>query len=293
MLFRSKWRERLHYIQVDEFQDSSKKELDIINMLCKGNNNLFVVGDPDQNIYEWRNSDNRFLVHFDKNYPDVKTILLTQNYRSTPEILSVSNSLIEKNQNRVPKDLFTKNPNGRPVEHIHLKTEDEESKWIASKIREIVKSGCLYSDIAILFRASYVSRFIEQSLNKEDIPYVIHGGVRFFDRMEIKDSIAFLKLINDNDDEAFVRIVNVPKRQIGKTRIEFLKNMQGELLAEVGIVKSLFEILCDNYENAAFENTQAGEFVNIITDFREKVKDPNIKISDLLNGILERTGYKE
>jgi len=287
-----KWKSRLHYIQVDEFQDSSKKELDIINMLCKGNNNLFVVGDPDQNIYEWRSSDNRFLVHFDKNYPNVKTIFLTQNYRSTPEILSVSNSLIEKNQNRVPKDLFTKNKNGRPVEHVHLKNEEEESKWIAGKIREIIKSGYLYSDIAVLFRASYVSRFVEQTLYREDIPYIIHGGVRFFDRMEIKDSISFLKLINSNDDDAFIRIVNVPKRQIGKTRIEFLKSMQNELLSEYGLQKSLFEILCDNYDNPAFFNTQAEEFVNVITEFREKVKDPKIKISDTLNGILEKTGYK-
>jgi len=287
-----KWKSRLHYIQVDEFQDSSKKELDIINMLCKGNNNLFVVGDPDQNIYEWRSSDNRFLVHFDQNYPDVQTIFLTQNYRSTPEILSVSNSLIEKNQNRVPKDLFTKNQNGKPVEHIHLKNEEEESKWIAAKIKDIIKTGYLYSDIAILFRASYVSRFIEQSLYREDIPYVIHGGVRFFDRMEIKDSIAFLKLINDNDDDAFLRIINVPKRQIGKTRIEFLKNMREELFAEYGLIKSLFEILCDNYENNVFANTQAEEFVNIITEFREKAKDPKMKVSELLNGILERTGYK-
>ena len=288
-----KWKTRLHYIQVDEFQDSSKKELDIINMLCVGNNNLFVVGDPDQNIYEWRSSDNRFLVHFDKNYPDVKTIFLTQNYRSTPEILSVSNSLIEKNKNRVPKELFTNNPNGKIVEHVHLKDEDKEAQWIASKIKEIIGSGGLFSDIAILFRSSYVSRFIEQSLYREDIPYVIHGGVRFFDRMEIKDSLAFLKLVNDSsDDEAFLRIVNVPKRQIGKTRIEFLKSIRDELFSEYGIVKSLFEVLKENHENGVFANTQAEEFINIITEFKEKSKEPKIKISDLLNGILEKTGYK-
>ena len=287
-----KWKSRLHYIQVDEFQDTSKRELDIINMLAIGNNNLFVVGDPDQNIYEWRNSDNRFLVHFDKNYPNAKTIFLTQNYRSTPEILSVSNSLIEKNQNRVKKELFTKNPNGNPVEHIHLKSEEEEAKWITDKIKSIVKAGSVYSDAAILFRASYISRFIEQALSKENIPYVIHGGVRFFDRMEIKDSIAFLRLIAENDDEAFLRIVNVPKRQIGKTRVEFLKNTQKELNFELGLVKSLFEILCDNCENTVFESTEAKGFVDIINEFREKAKDKKNKVSDLLNGILEKTGYK-
>ncbi|MCL2096482.1 MAG: UvrD-helicase domain-containing protein [Oscillospiraceae bacterium] len=292
-----KWKSRLHYIQVDEFQDSSKKELDIINMLCKGNNNLFVVGDPDQNIYEWRNSDNRFLAHFDKNYPNVKTIFLTQNYRSTPEILSVSNSLIEKNQNRIPKELFTKNQNGRPVEHVHLKDEDEEGRWIVSKIKDIVKSknpGNLYGDIAVLFRSSYVSRFIEQSLQKENIPYVIHGGVRFFDRMEIRDSIAFLKLINDGEDEAFLRIINVPKRQIGKTRIEFLKNMRERYKEEYGVARdlSLFEVLCDNYEHPVFYNTQAGDFIDIIKEFREKAKEPKTKISEILNGVLEKTGYK-
>ena len=287
-----KWKSRLHYIQVDEFQDSSKKELDIINMLCKGNNNLFVVGDPDQNIYEWRNSDNRFLTHFDKNYPGVKTIFLTQNYRSTPEILSVSNSLIEKNQNRVPKELFTKNANGKAAEHIHLKDEDEEGKWITSKIKELARSGANYSDIAVLFRSSFVSRFLEQALYAENIPYVIQGGVRFFDRMEIKDSIAFLKLINDSDDEAFLRIVNVPKRQIGKTRIEFLKNMRNDLFRESGESKSLFEVLCDNCENSVFEGTEAKEFVDIIKEFKEKAADPKMRASELLNGVLERTGYK-
>ncbi|MCL2159096.1 MAG: UvrD-helicase domain-containing protein, partial [Oscillospiraceae bacterium] len=286
-----KWKSRLHYIQVDEFQDSSKKELDIINMLCKGNNNLFVVGDPDQNIYEWRNSDNRFLVHFDKNYPNVKTIFLTENYRSTPEILSVSNSLIEKNANRVPKDLFTKNQSGRTVEHIHLKNEEEEAHWISSKIKEITKSGHPYSEVAILFRAAYVSRFIEQALYREDIPYVIHGGVKFFDRMEIKDSIAFLKLIESDDDEAFSRIVNVPKRQIGKSRIDFLKAEQAGLLTGQGEIKSLFGLLCELSDNEIFSGTKAGEFVEVISRFRKKAKE-GAKISDLLNGILEETGYK-
>ena len=289
-----KWQDRMHYIQVDEFQDSSKKELDLINALCKKHNNLFVVGDPDQNIYEWRYSENRFLVHFDKNYPNVTTIILNQNYRSTPEILSVSNSLIEKNQNRVPKDLFTLNESGKKVEHIHLKSEAEESLWIVSKIKEIVEAKKkLYSDIAVLFRSSHVSRFIEQSLYTENIPYLIHGGVRFFDRMEIKDSIAFLKLTASNDDEALLRIVNVPKRQIGKSRVDYLKRIQQELRENNSIEKSLFEILRDNIGEYIFANTQAEDFVNIITEHREKAKDKNIKISDLLNSLLERTRYKE
>ena len=290
----AKWQDRLHYIQVDEFQDSSKKELDIINALCKKHNNLFVVGDPDQNIYEWRYSENRFLVHFDKNYPDVTTIILNQNYRSTPEILSVSNSLIEKNQNRVPKDLFTLNESGKRVEHIHLKSETDESKWIVSKIREIVEEKKkLYSDIAVLFRSSHVSRFIEQSLYSENIPYLIHGGVRFFDRMEIRDSIAFLKLAAGNDDEALLRIINVPKRQIGKSRIDYLKQTQREFRDNYAIEKSLFEILRDNAGEPIFFNTKAEDFINIITEHREKAKNTNIKISDLLNSLLERTRYKE
>ena len=288
-----KWKTRLHYIQVDEFQDTSKRELDIINMLCSGNNNLFVVGDPDQNIYEWRSSDNRFLVNFEKNYPNVRTIFLTQNYRSTPEILNVGNCLIAKNINRVPKDLFTENPNGAIVEHAHFKDDEEESKWLVEKIRAIAKqNNDTYNDIAVLYRSSFLSRWVEQTLYYADIPYIIHGGVKFFDRMEIRDSIAFLKLINDtSDDEAFLRIVNTPKRQIGKTRIDYLKNVQKEILAMNQNKMPLFDILKEVRSENFFTGTGAVEFVEIIDHFKQQVTE-GMKVSEILNGVLDRTGYK-
>jgi len=294
-----KWKTRLHYIQVDEFQDTSKRELDIINMLCSGNNNLFVVGDPDQNIYEWRSSDNRFLVHFEKNYPNVRTIFLTQNYRSTPEILNVGNALIAKNINRVPKDLFTENPSGAIVEHAHFKDDEEESKWLVEKIRDIAKQNRQdnqdnYSDIAILYRSSFLSRWVEQTLYHADIPYLIHGGVKFFDRMEIRDSIAFLKLVNDSaDDEAFLRIVNIPKRQIGKTRTDYLKNVQKEIQAMTQNKMPLFEILKQVHAESFFSGTGAAEFIEIIDYFKRQVTESGgMKVSEILNGVLERTGYK-
>ena len=291
-----KWQTRLHYIQVDEFQDSSKKELDIINMMCKVNNNLFVVGDPDQNIYEWRSSDNRFLVHFDKNYPNVKTIFLTQNYRSTPEILNVGNNLISKNVNRVPKDLFTENPPGMQAEHAHFKNDEDQAKWLTAKINEIAKkNNDSYTDIAVLFRSSFLSRWIEQTLYHADIPYIIHGGVNFFDRTEIRDSVAFLKLINDeNDDEAFLRIVNVPRRQIGKTRIDLLRQAQKYYLDESGKAVPLYKILevySEDDEDDLFGGTGAKEFVEIINYFRARAAE-GMKVSEILSGVLERTGYK-
>ena len=286
-----KWKTRLHYIQVDEFQDSSKKELDIVNMLCRGNNNLFVVGDPDQNIYEWRNSDNSFLVNFEKNYPNVKTILLTQNYRSTPEILNAGNSLIAKNINRVPKDLFTENPPGIQAEHVHFRDDEEEAKWLTEKIKETAKKNG-YSDIAVLFRSSFLSRRIEQTLYHADIPYMIHGGVKFFDRAEIKDSIAFLKLINDvRDDDSFLRIINVPKRQIGKTRIDYIKNIQKEVMSGSGNKAPLFEILREARDEDFLSGTGAGQFVDIINEFGKKVAE-GMKVSEILNGVLDLTGYK-
>ena len=288
----NKWRTRLHYIQVDEFQDSSKKELDIINMLCTGNNNLFVVGDPDQNIYEWRSSDTRFLVHFEKNYPNVKTIFLTQNYRSTPEILNMSNNLISKNINRVPKDLFTQNASGALPEHAHFKDDEQESKWLADKIKSLAGNNN-YADIAVLFRSSFLSRAIEQTLYQADIPYIIHGGVKFFDRAEIKDCIAFLKLINDTDDDAsFLRIINVPKRQIGKTRIDFLKYGQEKISNDTGEKRSLFSILSETYDSDYFTGTLAEDFVNIINYFRKQAAESGMKVSEILNGVLEQTGYK-
>ena len=178
---RNKWQERLNYIMVDEFQDSSSTEMKLIDILSARYQNLMIVGDPDQNIYEWRGSDVKLLVDFDKTHPGTKTIILNQNYRSTPQILKCANVLIEKNNLRLKKDLFTNSESGVVVKHIHSKSEEEEVSYIVKEIKEIKKlHNKSYSDFAILYRSSFLSRVIERKLVEENIPYEIFGGVKFY-----------------------------------------------------------------------------------------------------------------
>ncbi|MEQ1734403.1 MAG: UvrD-helicase domain-containing protein, partial [Bacteroidia bacterium] len=190
-----KWQKRIHYIQVDETQDSSEKQFLLIEMISRINKNLFIVGDPDQTIYEWRGAIPEILVDFDKQFTDATTIVMNQNYRSTPNILSLGNHIIKNNHIRVDKDMFTQNEQGVDVVHFHGQNEFEESFWVASEIKELLKeSEAKFSDVAILYRANHISRSIEQALIKENIPYTIFGGIRFFERKEIKDTLAYLRL---------------------------------------------------------------------------------------------------
>ncbi|QHE51085.1 UvrD-helicase domain-containing protein [Pontibacillus sp. HMF3514] len=280
-----KWQERLHYIQVDEFQDSSSKQFELVKLLSEQHGNLFVVGDPDQTIYEWRGADPKFIVNFEQWFPDCQTIFLNQNYRSTPEILSVGNSLIQQNKLRVEKSMFTEHPSGVKVVHYHGRNEQEEAKWIVKRIQTLVKKhGVNYNDIALLYRSNYLSRFIEQELIHSNIEYTIFGGFKFFERKEIKDALAHLRLIAFGDDLSFLRIVNTPKRQIGKKRIEFLK----ERAETEGL--SLYETLQRYVDHETFQRTKAREFLEAIEAM--KVKREELSVSDLLQDTLQATGYE-
>lgn len=182
------WQNEFNYIQVDEVQDCSSVDWDIIYYLTEKNKNLFIVGDPDQAIYEWRGAKPELFVKFEAD----TDIILDENYRSTPNILDVANSIIKNNQNRVKKNLRTKTPSGAIVIHKHATNEEEEGIWIADLIENIMKKGQKPSNFAILYRASYLSRFIEQALMSKKLPYTIWGGIRFFEREEIKHCIAYL-----------------------------------------------------------------------------------------------------
>lgn len=278
-----KWQKRLHYIQVDEAQDSSDKQFGLVSLLANYHKNLFIVGDPDQTIYEWRGARPEILVDFDKAFKNTQTIILNQNYRSTPEILNLANQVIKKNKIRVDKDLFTKNPKGIEVIHFHAKNDLEESQWIVSEIKELInEKNRKLSDITILYRAHHVSRNIEQSLIKSDIPYVVYGGIRFFERKEIKDVLAYLRLVVLEDDMSFLRVINYPKRGLGKKYIEYLVQKANE------VNKSLFETLTDNIDETSFNKKGAREFVDLINDFKESAKTK--KISDCVKYILDKTG---
>ena len=280
-----KWRDRLHYIQVDEFQDSSKRELRLISMLSSLHKNLFVVGDPDQNIYEWRGADMAILVEFDKTFPGCETVILNRNYRSTANILRCANTLIAKNKNRIPKDLYTVGNEGADVVCLHSKSEKDEGKWISAEIKRLVKDeGCSCRDIAILYRSGFLSRFAEQALSSASIPYELYGSLRFYDRMEIRDCIAYLRLIAFDDNEDFERIINKPKRMFGKTKLEKLK----ALAEEEGL--SYYEALKRHIDLPDFKRSSAESFVLLIEEMRAKYKTSTI--ADIVSEVLDKSGYE-
>lgn len=273
-----KWQNRLFYIQVDETQDSSPKQFYLIDLLSRVHKNLFVVGDPDQTIYEWRGAKPEILVDFDKQYSDVQTVIMNQNYRSTPNILNLGNHLIRNNKVRVDKDMFTKNQIGIDVVHFHAQNDYEEGLFVANEIQRLVKEKNLkYADFSVLYRANHISRIIEQSLIKGGIPYSIWGGIRFFERKEIKDVLSYLRLIVFGDDLSFLRVINMPSRKLGKVFIDGLKQIS------VQNNVSLLEAI----ESNSPSKQSAIQFLNLIKEFRKR-KD-EILISDLIKEILDKT----
>ena len=276
----SSWQQKMNYIMVDEVQDCSNNDWEIINYLEGYYGNLFIVGDPDQCIYEWRGAIPDSFINF-KTDAD---IILNQNYRSTPNILDVANSIIEHNQNRIPKDLFTKSPKEKIVLHYHGKSEIEEAEWVAKQIEIIAKNGFDYNSFAILYRASYISRNIEQALMHKQIKYVIWGGIRFFERREIKDILAYFRLIaNKRDDIAFQRIINTPSRKFGKVSLAKLQEMAEAENA------TLYDTLC-KYKRF-FDKPSIINFIRIIDEFTEKSK--YTRVSDLFDLVFKETGLEE
>ena len=287
---REKWQERLNYIMVDEFQDSSSVEMRLVEILSGLYRNLMIVGDPDQNIYEWRGSDVKLLVDFDKEHEPTKTIILNQNYRSTPQILQCANTLIEKNELRLKKDLFTRNPLGAPVIHYHSKDDFEEMDQVVANIKKLqVKEGFRYSDFAILYRASFLSRVAEKKLAEKNIPYEIVGGVRFYQRMEILDILAYLKLIAFDDDMAFKRIVNTPRRRFGRAKMNLLERLREQERRVYGET-SLFNVLAGHLEDGDFQGSDMGEFVRFIQSMRRSFGER--RISDIVNAVTAESGYE-
>ena len=281
-----KWQERLEYIMIDEFQDIDSIQYELMEALCGYHGNLFIVGDPDQTIYTWRGANVKYLIDFETNYPDVKTVMMMKNYRSTPEIIDAANSLAEKNSHRIKKNLIATLPASgfRPV-YFHAKSAEEESLFIAEKILELEKSGTKLSDIAILYRAHYVSRNIEEIFQKKKIPYTLFSGVPFFSRAEIKDSISYMRMIAYRDDLSFMRIINVPKRNIGERRIRFLKEF-----SEANSM-SLYEALKMNVDTELFSNTGAADFISLIEKYGPL--HSTMQISELFSFVMNESGYEK
>lgn len=280
-----KWQQRLEYIMIDEFQDIDLLQYDLMKVLCAYHGNLFIVGDPDQTIYTWRGANVKYLLEFDKSFPGTKTVMMMKNYRSTPEILNVANSLVSKNKYRIEKNLVPVLPSGERVLCHHAENAVQEAEWIAYNINSLHDSGVDLKDITVLYRAHYVTRMLEEVFRKRKLPYVIYSGVQFYNRMEIKDALCYLRMLVYKDDLSFRRIANVPKRNLGKRRMAFLE----EQAEKNGC--SLYEALKINLEDGIFLGTKAASFVKLIDIF--SLNWQGRQISELLSDILDRSGYEE
>ncbi len=276
---REYWQDIINYVMVDEVQDCNLSDWEIIETISSKYGNLFIVGDPDQAIYEWRGSSPIKLVDYEAD----QEIILNMNYRSTPDILNVANSIIKHNKNRIKKDLVTTKSHDCLALHYHAVSEKKEAQWIAQQIEKLVENGNSYSDIAILYRASYLSRYIEEALIDKRIQYSVWGGIRFFERKEIKDLLAYLRLIVYNDDLSLARIVNVPSRRFGPS--SFSKLYQYAKDENSFLFDSLVRHKTD------FDNQAINGFIELIEQCRS-LKDTFIT-SELANYVITRSGLKD
>ena len=282
---RLKWQQRLEYIMIDEFQDIDPPQYRLMQALCGYHHNLFIVGDPDQTIYTWRGADVRFLLDFDKQFPGTKTIMMMENYRSTPQILAAANSLIAKNRTRIPKDLIPTLPEGPlPLCH-HAPNSEAEAEWMAFQMWELHDKGVAFRDMAVLYRAHYLTNKLEEVFRKRKLPYALYSGVPFFGRREVKDALSYLRMVAYRDDLSFARIANVPKRNLGQRRMRFLRDYAAAQSC------SLYDALRRNLEDEIFKGTRAAAFVDLIESF---AADYSARpISELLSDLLDKSGYEK
>ena len=278
--------DKFHYVLVDEYQDTNKAQFTLVTMLASKNGNITVVGDNDQGIYSFRGADISNILNFERDFPGTKIIKLEQNYRCTGNILKAANAVIKNNEVTYKKELWTENEVGNLPAVYSANNEYDEGTYIAQQIEHLRREEYYkYSDFAILYRMNTQSRAIEEILRRESIPYKIIGGLKFYERKEIKDIISYLRLIqNPSDNLSLKRIINEPKRGIGKTSLDKIE----ELSNNTGI--PMYEIIknAEQYGlNRVFLNSR--EFVNVIEELRTK-KD-NMKISDLIKETLKKSGY--
>lgn len=284
---REKWQQRLEYIMVDEFQDIDKDQYSLTDILSGYHHNLFVVGDPDQTIYTWRGADVKFILEFPTRHPGAKTIYLNRNYRSAPQILAASNALIDKNRERLKKELIPVRADNRKPLYFHAKTGTLEADWITANMRALHEGEeeVSYSSMGVLYRAHYVSRALEESLIRNKIPYVLYSGVEFYKRKEIKDVLSYLRMIYNPDDISFLRTVNEPRRGVGRTRIAAIK----AYAAARGC--TLYQALMDNLETDSFRRCKAKDYVRLIEKYRAIFDQ--MDLTDLLAGVLHESGYEQ
>lgn len=282
------YQKKFRYIHVDEYQDTNRAQYLLISMLAQEYRNVCCVGDADQSIYKWRGADISIILNFEKDYPESKIIKLEQNYRSTKTILQAANSVIANNTNRKAKNLWTENPSGEKIYCFQGDSEHDEAYFIVDTIKKQLAQYKRFDKFAILYRTNAQSRVIEDVLIKSSIPYTIVGGTKFYDRKEIKDILAYLRLIsNPDDDISLERIINVPKRNIGGTTVEKLQSYAAA--HGMSMYQAIQEV---GYMGLPARTTNAiGAFSDLISNFVQQADF--LSVTELVEEVLEKTGYRE
>lgn len=282
------YQHRFTHIHVDEYQDTNYAQYMLVKLLAERRKNLCVVGDSDQSIYGWRGADIRNILDFERDYPDATVIRLEQNYRSTKRILRIANEVIQNNRLRKEKNLWTSADDGAKAQLYHAGDERAEALFLADTVEDLVRTGSHYDEMGILYRTNAQSRVIEEIFLQRGIPYRIYGGLKFYDRKEIKDIIAYLRLVlNPDDDVSFARVVNVPKRGVGQTSVNKLEALARDRGTSV-FQAAQAAVSAGLSKRAA--NT-VGEFVQLILTLQQQ-RD-FLPLTDLTDELLTRSGYRD
>ena len=287
---REKYQRKFDYLMVDEYQDTNHAQYLLTKLLAAGHRNICVVGDADQSIYGWRGADIQNILDFEKDYPDAKLVKLEQNYRSTQVILDAANAVIDNNSGRKPKNLWTANGNGSEIIYYQANDERDEARYVIENMQKLqLNEGAKLGDMAVLYRTNAQSRVFEEMLIKSGIAYTMVGGTKFYERKEIKDALAYLRLLyNPHDSLSLLRIINVPRRGIGDAtlaRLQEYANASGQ---------SLFEVVT----NAADVPGLASRFANKLDELSELLFElmgeaADVPVKQLLDDVLLKTGYLE
>lgn len=283
------YQQRYQYIHVDEYQDTNHAQYQLVKLLASRFKNICVVGDADQSIYGWRGADMQNILDFEKDYPEAKVVLLEENYRSTKTILQAANDVIKNNRNRRPKNLWTQNADGEDIVYYRANDEQDEALFVAKTIDELSStSDYVYRDFAVLYRTNAQSRNIEEALLKANIPYTMVGGTKFYSRKEIRDVISYLNLIaNTSDNISFERVVNEPKRGVGPSTVEKIRNFAAG--QEMSLLDASSQIMLSPVKGKAAQ--AVFDFANLILNLHEQLDE--LTVTELVELVLERTGYTE
>ena len=286
-----KYQDRFRYILIDEYQDTNVAQYVLTKLLAAKYKNICVVGDSDQSIYGWRGADMQNILNFEKDYPNAKVVLLEQNYRSTKQILGAANGVIKHNLQRVDKNLWTENPDGDKVQFVHCISDKSEAAFVAKEVRRLVTlENFLYKDIAILYRTNAQSRNLEEKFMQMEIPYIIIGGLKFYERKEIKDILAYLRLIvNHNDNMSLARIINVPRRGFGPINIARLTEFAAQYEISIFDTISNEDTLQRVPQLSPRIRQRLRDFAAMIRDFDSR--QAKTELPAFINAVLDETGY--